>query len=1199
MERTTWLVLPLVLAACSPAGGGGGGDDNGGIEDQVAPSDHVTDTGALDVLAGDSGDAYDIQWCAADGGFGCPCAEDSSCKSGKCAWHMGDRVCSVPCSGGCPGGWECAADGNQVEGAYCRSEFPSLCLPCLTSAECAAVGGGSCIEYPDGVGFACGTDCSGDGSCPAGYDCAKVRAVEGEESMQCRRDDPAGCPCSPAAVAVGAVALCTATSQWGSCAGERSCTAEGLAPCTAPIPAEEICDGIDNDCDGTTDEDPAGGDKTGLCDDANPCTSDSCGGAQGCLHAPDDTASCIEEDVCTLDEKCQDGACVFTPLDCDDGVACTDDTCSPSEGCQHAFNSAVVETDGNPCTQDTCNEGTVVCKPLPDNELCDDFDPCSLQDHCVGGHCLSFAHDYVNCPDTTCGDLICKFPDSADNCPEDCGSCGDGTCSKSENGPNGGSCPNDCLPACGNGKCEGGEDFNWCLVDCGSCGDKFCGKNENHKNCAGDCPATCGNGECETGEDEAPPKLCPQDCSPPCGNAECEFGETPQLCPVDCPVCGDGICGNGEDKANCPKDCIVPCGNGICEGGENPDNCAVDCGACGDGVCGKKEEEGGYCPMDCPVGCGDGICDEGETKAFCPKDCCFPSCVGKECGNDGCGGSCGTCETWCSEEGFCCVPDCTDKECGDDGCGGSCGSCNDKKYCTTDECTDFKCHHPLIPFQCLIGSTCVPAGTENPLNSCQECSPDQATGKWTPGPDGVPCGDGKVCYQGSCCNHNGNCAGKVCGDDQCGSTCGLCPLGLVCLLGQCVECDDGNLVNWDGCTSGSISEFLVNKTTVGEERWPTVTPIAGGFVIAWHGFALGGPYPAIMAQRFSTGKGKTGTELKINSTSVGTPDAFTSWGPVAAGYADGDFAVAWNQYDGSGYANDVFARTYKGDGTPASGPFQVNSTKTGSQFMPRLAALPDKQLFSVWVSMDQDGDDAGVYARMFDFSGTALTGEVLVNQVTAAAQSEPSVARLNDGRLVVVWTDFDNSGFAEDIWGRFFTAAGAAESDAFLIAGEASVQEEGPDVCATSGGGFAVVWTASGPVKDSYPDGDGKGVFGVMLDAAGKKVGGFFPVNGSLTGHQFQPRIAGLSGGKIGVAWTTQTLADGMDVSYRIFDSAGGPLTGEQRANTYQVDDQWYPSVSAAGPDAFLVAWETVTQDGDKSGVAAVRIDILGVPIYF
>ena len=63
-------------------------------------------------------------------------------------------------------------------------------------------------------------------------------------------------------------------------------------------------------------------------------------------------------------------------------------------------------------------------------------------------------------------------------------------------------------------------------------------------------------------------------------------------------------------------------------------------------------------------------------------DACTPSCGVRVCGDDGCGGSCGTCyapsgavdDSLCNA-GSCCTPTCGDKTCGDNGCGGVCGVC--------------------------------------------------------------------------------------------------------------------------------------------------------------------------------------------------------------------------------------------------------------------------------------------------------------------------------------------------------------------------------------------------------------------------------------------------------------------------------------------------------------------------------------------
>ena len=104
---------------------------------------------------------------------------------------------------------------------------------------------------------------------------------------------------------------------------------------------------------------------------------------------------------------------------------------------------------------------------------------------------------------------------------------------------------------------------------------------------------------------------------------------------------------------------------GDASGTLTPDACAPDCDgrACGDDGCGGVC---GTCPTVKPV-CEGGVC------------LCEPDCTGKACGPDGCFGNCGTCPLVapaCTDEGLCCAPDCAGKVCGDDGCGGICGKCD-------------------------------------------------------------------------------------------------------------------------------------------------------------------------------------------------------------------------------------------------------------------------------------------------------------------------------------------------------------------------------------------------------------------------------------------------------------------------------------------------------------------------------------------
>lgn len=175
---------------------------------------------------------------------------------------------------------------------------------------------------------------------------------------------------------------------------------------------------------------------------------------------------------------------------------------------------------------------------------------------------------------------------------------------------------------------------------------------------------------------------------------------------------------------------------------------------------------------------------------------CVPDCKDKECGSDGCGGTCGDCQgiqSICLNGKCICKPECDGKECGPDGCGGSCGKCSNDGLCSDGKC------------QCIpscAGKMCGPDGCGG---SCGECvgENDQCVlGKCICkpqckdkecGPDGCG-GNCGQCLQGQTCNSKGkcvigcipNCIGKQCGSDGCFGTCGECDGAEICSYGVCV-----------------------------------------------------------------------------------------------------------------------------------------------------------------------------------------------------------------------------------------------------------------------------------------------------------------------------------------------------------------------------------------------------------------------------
>ncbi|MEC9072577.1 MAG: hypothetical protein VX938_09375, partial [Myxococcota bacterium] len=162
---------------------------------------------------------------------------------------------------------------------------------------------------------------------------------------------------------------------------------------------------------------------------------------------------------------------------------------------------------------------------------------------------------------------------------------------------------------------------------------------------------------------------------PPCEALTCEDKS------VECGVTEDG-CGVELECGPCPSSqaCVQGrCVQALCAGhcGLGAQGCEDDCSCWCDAECFQV----GDCCEDVCASCGEWFGD----------NCCASDCSGKVCGDDGCGGSCGSCSpgTLC-EDGVCepCTALCDEKECGDDGCGGVCGVCIQGWSCEEGTCVE-------------------------------------------------------------------------------------------------------------------------------------------------------------------------------------------------------------------------------------------------------------------------------------------------------------------------------------------------------------------------------------------------------------------------------------------------------------------------------------------------------------------------------
>ena len=426
-----------------------------------------------------------------------------------------------------------------------------------------------------------------------------------------------------------------------------------------------------------------------VCDDGNPCTADSCNPfvAGGCVTTPK-AGSCDDGNVCTLGDTCADGSCVAGAgaLDCNDDNECTTDTCQPATGCKHV-NLVGFCDDGNSCTQgDYCANGQCIsganacpCATNADCALQDDGDLCNGILKCDKSNpspalwiCKVDPASVVNCSAGTspCADQVCvpQTGQCVSEAKNEGGACDDGDkCTQSD--------------TCHNGLCLGGaplvcNDGNECTADA-------CLKTQGcvHSPVANGTPCGLQGWYCQS-------SICTH-CNPACGGKECGSDGCNGSC---------GTCGAGETctaQGQCISSCVgcapwQSCVNGVCQdpaptgtcpyGGEMLGTFCHDIGLAG--CCGGPDDLY-YCGwnQECPWGMGSCLCHiECAGTQVCGFDydnnyynCTWPPAQPNPWG-----------EKYCSW--YVCEPDCTGKVCGDDGCGGSCGTCSGDKLCVNGAC---------------------------------------------------------------------------------------------------------------------------------------------------------------------------------------------------------------------------------------------------------------------------------------------------------------------------------------------------------------------------------------------------------------------------------------------------------------------------------------------------------------------------------
>ncbi len=753
-------------------------------------------------------------------------AQDNDCD-GQTDEGCGGCVPSTEICDGCDNDCDGLVD-EGIASLPCGLASPPNCVGQLVCAEKSNPGGviGACV----GGGFnQCSNDPQTETCDGADNDCDGIPD-----------DGVAPTPCVPAGQPPGLVFGGSSQCQQGT----QAC---GSMQCVGFVgPSAEVCDGIDNDCDGVIDDNVFGvGLNCGL--NQAPCTPGLTACVNGALVCQGGTGP--QPEVCDgIDNNCN-GVVDDPPLA--DGPPAGQNGCwtLPGDCCTFA-NLEWCFPPGASCTDvgslsPPCNNGTLACAGAsgwicqgskgPAGETCD-----GLDNDCDG------AVDEVPLPDVggVCGsdtgecqtgmiacsagvlDCVGDVPPASEVCDgldNDC----DGT---NDNGiPLGGACTPDYDPAqfpnppvfppfqpgtlacdgAGNIVCDGGTGPTAEL--CNGVDDDCDGEVDE--------PGAAPNGIDGSADPGDPSVIIGAACGNTVGLCSggvyacvngviiCQGGQSPQPEECDCqdndcdgsvdnPPPGESLCSAGKDCVASAVGCMCAekCGNGEipCPGGQT----------CLQGT--VNGQPGNYCfPDPCPDDCiNKTVTDAGTGAVECAPagtpaggDCIAPpvcACKGENGCHEPCFGVVCTdglvCTSYGAAAGTCVVDNCYQVPC--QGCDTAChsGSCTDNP-CEPNPCqpaevckpsadfTSHTCFGSCAEVTCEAGQTCK-AGECKP--TCETCDVGQVCDNAADPPVCITnkCAE-ELCMDGSYCDP----LTGECGDFPCAGV--VCPSDQECKLGDC------------------------------------------------------------------------------------------------------------------------------------------------------------------------------------------------------------------------------------------------------------------------------------------------------------------------------------------------------------------------------------------------------------------------------
>jgi hypothetical protein len=221
---------------------------------------------------------------------------------------------------------------------------------------------------------------------------------------------------------------------------------------------------------------------------------------------------------------------------------------------------------------------------------------------------------------------------------------------------------------------------------------------------------------------------------------------------------------------------------------------------------------------------------------------------------------------------------------------------------------------------------------------------------------------------------------------------------------------------FDSTFAGS-SEIAVNQDTRGHQAQPALAVAPDGHVLFVWTTQTGPREPVRLRGRIFEPDGQPrGDEFPIGAAS-----SRSELTPAVAAGRDGGFAVVFSVFDEQMEPTGIYMQRFNAAGQRVGEELDVCGTPKQSQIEPAVAATPGGYVVA-WLDAESDGDEYGVLARRFDADGHALCDPLVVNTSRRGTQNAAAVAVAPDGRFAMAWNGA--GGNQAGVFAQLFNADG-------------------------------------------------------------------------------------------------------------------------------------------------------------------------------